>query len=82
MKTIDMQERPFTDVIGNQLAARAGTSCARKFSGSDLVECLSVSHLCRWGVTFGDSMFCSHPSKNLLTEGARFKDCPATLSPS
>jgi len=42
---------------------------ARIFSPSNLVECNTRVHACRWHFNFGEGAFCNHPSSSKIAKG-------------
>jgi len=80
MEATDNQNNLLARRSDAQSAVDATARRARVIEGTDVIECLTDDPICHWGFTFGDRMFCSHPSNKLIAEGARFSDCPTTFS--
>lgn len=74
MEAIDNQKQSPAGASNNQLAA-----CARMVEGTDVVECLADDLICHCGFILGCRVFCSHPSRNLIADGAMLEGYPATF---
>lgn len=47
------------------------TNCHAKILGlSNLVECNTKIHVCRWHLPFGEGALCIHPSNAMIAKGA------------
>lgn len=79
MEAIDNQKQSPAGGSDNQLAACASARRARMVEGTDVVECLADDLICHCGFTFGDRVFCSHPSRNLIADGAMLEGYQATF---
>lgn len=63
-----MDSRCSESSIGGQSAGVS--NCRARILGlSNLVECNTGVHLCRWHLSFGDGMLCIHPSNAMIARG-------------